>query len=199
VRPEALVPISPLLKDILLADPDTAAAYPDRAPRVLTVSTAALATAEIEPAAARTPTALPLGRPDMITPDPDDFRDGAVCMSYAPGGFVPAIRVGGRLASGSGLLTSRYSEDGVRLADRVQLAPGSAALVRAMSSPEAASGSLHLVTDQGIRYGLAGAAVATMLGYDPGQAVPLPASLLDRLPAGPALDPIAARRPVTAP
>jgi hypothetical protein len=103
------------------------------------------------------------------------------------------VRVGARLPDG-GLRTAGRSPAGALLADRVLVEPGRAALVDARSAPEAASGTLHLVTDQGVRHGLPGDEVLAMLGYPRDRAVRLPASLLDRVPAGPALDPETARR-----
>ncbi len=198
VQRGALTPITPLLKDIILADPVTAEAYQDGAPRVVTLGTQALANADIEAAPAPTETAPPADRPALISPDAAEFRDGAVCLTYGSGSLAPSINVGGRLMTEPTMATARFTDDGVRLADRVHVPPGWAALVEARSAPEAADGSLHLVTDQGIRYGLPGAAVAGMLGYDPGRAVLVPASLLDRLPSGPALDPATARQPAIA-
>lgn len=195
VRSDSLQPVTALQKDILLADPATAAAYPDGQPRVVSVSTALLANATVDGSAERVVSGPPEHRPELVSPMPNDFRDGAVCGSFQPDTFLPAIRVGGRL-SGPGMDTPRRTTEGRVLADVVYVEPGWAVLAEALSSPDAQAGSLHLVTDQGVRYGLANRDVAGMLGYDPGRAVRLPASLLDRTPRGPALDPEAAKQPV---
>jgi len=80
--------------------------------------------------------------------------------------------------------------------DYALVAGGAAALVQAAPAPDAAGGSLHLVTDLGFRYGLPSPEVATGLGFELGRLVRLPAGLVARLPAGPVLDPAAAVQPV---
>jgi hypothetical protein len=105
------------------------------------------------------------------------------------------VKVGARLPAGDGIVTPGRTPTGGLLADRVLVASGRAVLAQAVPTPEATGGSFHLVTDQGIRYPLAAPEVARMLGYNHTAAVRLPSTLLDRLPAGPALDPVAAARP----
>ena len=57
--------------------------------------------------------------------------------------------------------------------------------------------SYFLVTG-GVRYGLASPDVAAVLGYDLArQQTLVPASVVDLIPQGPALDPAAARDPVS--
>ncbi|MEV7773071.1 type VII secretion protein EccB [Kitasatospora sp. NPDC086791] len=73
-------------------------------------------------------------------------------------------------------------------ADRIAVSPGGGALVRALSGGGFGT-TLYLVTDTGVKYPLASAAVADRLGY--GKAVPaaVPGRLLSLLPTGPSLDP----------
>ena len=110
------------------------------------------------------------------------------------GGRVPA----GGLATGSGTYVNR-----------IAMRPGTAALaavVPALPSPSsgvAASGqrpdvtSYFLVTG-GVRYGLASPGAAAVLGYDLATEQTLvPASVVDLIPQGPALDPAAARARVS--
>jgi type VII secretion protein EccB len=196
VHADRLQPITPLQKDIVLADPATAAAYPGAEPQAREISTGVLANAQRRTGRDRTPAAPPDTRPRILTLTPADQRDDAMCASFAPGRFTPTVLAGARLPETGALATGVQSGDGGLLADLVTIEPGRAALVEAMSSPDAPSGTVHLVTDQGLRFGLASREVAGMLGYRPTQLVRLPASLLDRLPAGPALDPAAAKRPV---
>jgi hypothetical protein len=78
----------------------------------------------------------------------------------------------------------------------VVIQPGFGALVEALPSPSAPSGTLNLVTDLGVRYPLSSTDVPAMLGYGSATPVRLPVSLVVRLPSGPALDPESAKRPV---
>lgn len=65
----------------------------------------------------------------------------------------------------------------------------------AVSSPTATSGQVFLVTDEGRRYAVPDADVLGALGFADVSPVVLPESLVARVPAGPALDPQAARGP----
>jgi type VII secretion protein EccB len=195
VRTADLLPITALQKDIVLADVTTTRAYPDAEPRAVSMSTALVAGAKVGARPAPDPSDAPDRRPELVTPGPDEFRDGAVCSWFAPGRFAPAVYVGARPGDGGWLDTPRRTDGGKLLADRVLVEPGRVALVEALPAPDAPRGSLHLVSDQGLRYGLAHDDVAAMLGYPRGRAVRLPATLLDRLPAGSALDPVLARKP----
>jgi Type VII secretion system ESX-1, transport TM domain B len=79
------------------------------------------------------------------------------------------------------------------LANRVQVEPGWGAVVESMTSPTATSGAVFLVTDEGRRYAVPDDARKS-LGYDGVTAIPMPASLVERIPAGDALDPQAAQQ-----
>jgi type VII secretion protein EccB len=195
VRTADLQPITALQKDIVLADAATARAYPGTEPRAVPLSTALVAGAMVGPRPAPDPSDPPDRRPELVTPGPDEFRDGAVCSWFDPGRFAPVVYVGARPGGGGLLDTPRRGDGGKLLADRVLVEPGRAVLVEALSAPDVPRGSLHLVTDQGLRYGLPDDDVAAMLGYPRGRAVRMPATLLDRLPAGAALDPALARVP----
>jgi type VII secretion protein EccB len=93
---------------------------------------------------------------------------------------------------------SRTGPDGVRLADRIVVPSGSATLVRTLAAPgdTTPNTTTYLVTDQGVRYALprvdTGAVLAS-LGYGGVEPTPVPTFLLSLMPAGPALDPAAAR------
>ncbi|WP_412541627.1 type VII secretion protein EccB [Longispora sp. K20-0274] len=82
--------------------------------------------------------------------------------------------------------------DAVRTADRVVLPGGHGALVQVQSAPGVpASGTVFLVTDQGVKYGLAGNAQSA-LGYAGAKIIGVPAALLALVPTGPGLDPAVA-------
>jgi type VII secretion protein EccB len=78
---------------------------------------------------------------------------------------------------------------------QVLVLPGHAALIRDSGS-DAATATCHLLTDSGIRYQLVGAAAA-QLGYEGVACTEVPGDWLRLIPAGPALDPVRAREPVT--
>jgi hypothetical protein len=73
------------------------------------------------------------------------------------------------------------------------VAPGGGAVVSALPSQDANSGTLCLVTDLAMAFPVAGTDVLAPLGLGGVQPVTLPASLLALLPRGPLLDPAAAR------
>ncbi|MFB7614104.1 type VII secretion protein EccB [Kitasatospora sp. NPDC056181] len=79
-------------------------------------------------------------------------------------------------------------EPGCGGADSIAVRPGGGALVRALSGAGVGS-TLYLVTDGGVKYPLASAAVAKQLGYGAATPVAVPESLLTLLPSGPSLDP----------
>ncbi|MGY0234647.1 type VII secretion protein EccB [Longispora urticae] len=82
--------------------------------------------------------------------------------------------------------------DSVRTADRVVMPGGRGALVQVQPAPGVpASGTVFLVTDQGIKYGLAGNAQEA-LGYAVVKVIGVPAALLALVPTGPGLDPTVA-------
>ena len=87
---------------------------------------------------------------------------------------------------------------------QIALPPGKATLAGMVPGPAGASaGDTPAVTGYflisgGRRYGLASPAVAAMLGYHlAAQRTLVPASVLDLIPAGPGLDPAAARQQVS--
>lgn len=73
--------------------------------------------------------------------------------------------------------------------DRVFLPPGQAALVRGVvPGQDPDTGSIFLVTDQGLRYGVPSLQIANTLGLGQ-QTQPAPEAILGLLPIGPSLDP----------
>lgn len=105
-------------------------------------------------------------------------------------------------AASAALPPARVGEDMVRLADHVLVPGGRGALVRQLPAPDApaANTTRYLVTDQGIKYALPrqnADSVQQALGYAGVTPTPVPSFLLALLPSGPALDPEAARRPLS--
>jgi type VII secretion protein EccB len=134
---------------------------------------------------------LPAQMPTFVHYDPDT----ALCATYSgpdPAGAV--LTVGGSVPA-NGVPTG-----GAAGVDRLALPPGAGALVGMLPGPGQGSSSVtsYFLVTEGHRYGLASQGVAAMLGYDLArQRTLLPANIVDLVPAGPALDPAAARQTVT--
>jgi type VII secretion protein EccB len=97
-----------------------------------------------------------------------------------------AITVDAPLPDLSGATSPRPAASGTVLADRVVVPPGRGAVVTSGSG-------LFLITDLGIRYSVPSADLLPVLGYSKVQPVSVPAEVVALLPAGPALDPAAAK------
>jgi hypothetical protein len=113
--------------------------------------------------------------------------DAKVTPTLWAGGTVPGLDRASPTGSASPELTT--------LADRVLVPSGRVATVRALAAPSADSGPYYVVTDLGIKFPVSSGRVLQALGYAPEQAVDVPASLVARIPSGPALDPEAATKP----
>ncbi|HET6215142.1 MAG TPA: type VII secretion protein EccB, partial [Micromonosporaceae bacterium] len=131
----------------------------------------------------------PQSPPNLATPTASEL----LCAVTNDARTAPGITVGGTVPGlEAASPTGSVSPEGVRLADRVLVPAGRLAIVRVLASPTAEAGAYYLVTDLGIRYAVASSTALQMLGYQPEQAVGVPADLVTRLPSGPALDPVAA-------
>jgi type VII secretion protein EccB len=118
-----------------------------------------------------------------------------VCATTRTAGTPPQLSVGATVTATTGTPTTGAGRAGTSLADRVFVPASRVALVRVASDAAATTGPYFVVTDLGIRYPVPDAGVLALLGYAPSQAVNVPASLMSRLPTGPALDPTAALTP----
>ncbi|WP_305787323.1 type VII secretion protein EccB [Symbioplanes lichenis] len=116
----------------------------------------------------------------------------SVCLTYD--GDID-IRVGASVPSGVPV-TNDPAVPGTVQADEVTVPRGKGALVVSTASPSAPaeSGTVSVITDTGRRFPLAGREVLTRLGYGGVTPVGVPGQLVSLLPAGPSLDPAAARR-----
>jgi type VII secretion protein EccB len=117
------------------------------------------------------------------------------CVVYAGAGgsrtLTPQVQAGGQIPSGA-TATGIPADVG-----QVALPPGAGALVGDAPGTGQGSGAIsYFLVAEGRRYALASTEVAGMLGYSLSQAVLLPAGVVDLIPAGPALDPAQATRPV---
>lgn len=184
VLADGLVGITPLQEALLNAE---FPAEPTPVP-VSTVTSSPVSARQL----AADDAAPPRATPPLVTPSGAD----GLCAVTTDATAAPAIWVGGTLTGlDQATPTTGASPDGVPLADRVLVPPGRVSTVRAMTSPTAPSGPYYLVTDLGIRYAVPAAEVLRTLGYPAQDAVDVPAALIGRLPAGPALDPRAATLP----
>ena len=85
-----------------------------------------------------------------------------------------------------------------RVADEVFVPSGHGALVRDQPSPGLDTGTVYLLTEQGVRYPLGGTDAIKAMGYGTVRPVPVASTSLALFPTGPALD-LAAARQVVAP
>lgn len=146
-------------------------------------------------APARGDAAPPESPPELAT-----ARSGqaALCSRTENARSGPVISLGGELSAiENGVVTSAETSEGTRLADRVLVPPGGVAVVRAMPSDGRGPGALSVVTDLGLRFPVPAPEILASLGYSETMAVEMPATLVQRIPAGPALDPSAAMRPAS--
>ena len=142
------------------------------------------------PAGDEAPPARP---PRLVTATADD----SACALYPDGRSKPTVSVvSGAPELVNGIPTAGSTRSGTSLADRVYVPAGKAVLVLALGSDTASTGSPNIVTDLGMRYPLSGPEVISALGYPPQRFVPMPASLVNRIPAGPTLDIQSARTAV---
>lgn len=193
VGTERLRPITELQAAVLLATRETQSAYNGR-PQARVISAAAAAAAPKSAAPAASGEQPPDRRPQMARPG---GADATLCATFTgPDGPAEVIVDAEPIASDAGLPTAGVSGRGTSLVNRVVVESGGGAVVEAVSSPDAPAGTLVLVTDLGLRYAVPSRQVLQMLGYGAAQPVRLPASLVARLPEGPALDPAAATRPI---
>lgn len=188
---DVLQPITELQADLLLTDPATRAAYPGGRVEAGQLTPGQAAAAPQGRAPARGDEQPPARRPAMVELD---RAETAVCAAFKDQRSAPRVLVGAGAPEGErAVQTARQTGEGTALADRVLVEPGWGAVVEAMPSADAERGTLHLVTDLGIRYPVPSAKVLAALGYAGVEPVRLPASLVVRVPEGPALDPAAAK------
>lgn len=188
---DALLPITELQYDIQRAYAPTRAAYPNTEPAALPLSSSLATTATRgAPTTDRADGDIPSQMPEVAR-----LRDGksTVCATFAPSSSVPKLLVDTNPPPADEMATTTgRSPEGTPLADQVHVRPGWAAVVEAMPSSSAQVGTLTVVTDTGRRYPVVSPDVLKSLGYGSVTPVQMPGSLVSRLPAGPALDPVAA-------
>jgi type VII secretion protein EccB len=179
VTADGLASLTPMQAQLLLAAPETQSVQPGG--RFLPLSPAEFAT-------------LVQGRAvNAFAPDPG----GEGALPAVPPELLESVPhslcTAGALAIdpqlpdlGHALKTAAATTEGAVLADRVVVPPGTGALVRTDT------GVVTLVTDLGRRHTVPVPAALGALGYGAEQPVAVPSQMVALLPAGPALDPVAA-------
>ncbi len=189
---DALLPVTPLQATIALSAPAAAEAYPTGSPAPVPVTSAQVADlprvdAEPLPDDIAPPTELPA----IAAQRPAD----SVCVTWDDAATDPTIAIAVEdVPSGQAVGIRADGLEGV--ADEVVVAPGRAVLVEAPTSPDESTGALSLVADNGLRYGIPSTEAVAALGYGASELVRMPSALVDRIPAGPSLDPVRAVLPV---
>lgn len=179
-----LVPISDFQARIELAQGGAQAQ-----PQQVTAGDAAGAPKAAAPSSSKEqpPTA---GGMNFVRPDSSDVT---LCATYQNNSFDPQVLVNSTVPARNGIPTEEFTGGSAPLADRVWVPPGKAALVEPLTSPDNSSGPPVLVTDEGEWFAIPNTDALNALGYGSAPVTKLPASLLARIPSGPALDPDAAR------
>lgn len=167
--------------------------YPlDRTQVSATVANTAASSAVVLSSSGET---APPSQPPELLPLPPSGT-GSLCSMTNDAGHPPSISFGGDLAAiAAGIETTGVTGSGTKLADRVLVPPGGIAVVEAMPSATATSGSFALVTDVGLRFPVPSPEELGALGYQPADAVRMPAALVRRIPEGPTLDVSSAGQP----
>jgi type VII secretion protein EccB len=140
------------------------------------------------------PTALPATTPQLARPG----AQAGICAVFSDGAAAPQVVLAASAPRPDGQVRlAPAAGDVVAPVDWVAVPPGRGAVVEAMAGPEARNGALGLVSDLGQRHPLASTETLTLLGYADVRPQRLPAAVVALLPAGHALDPVAALTPVT--
>ena len=189
MRSDGLSPVSETGLALLLADPHTRAAYESRQVESLPLSSAALGDVSLS----RDRSVNPL-HPQAPPKPVEVSADKVPCVQIAMDGRAgPAARIAlGKPPPAVDTPPVLATRDR-RLADLVVVEPGAGLLIQDQPAPGVTDGALHLLVDTGVRYPLADTEVAEVLGYRGIAPTPVPAALLDLIPAGRLLDPAAAR------
>ncbi|WP_433613718.1 type VII secretion protein EccB [Dactylosporangium sp. CA-139114] len=191
VRANDIVQVTAVEQALILADPATAAAYPNATPQAKAIQAAEVANvskanrpkSDLDP---------PAQVPSMATVDPA----APLCTTWADKQGAPKFLINAQPQSDSaGIATNGNATD--QVATRVVVPSGGGAVVRSAQSADTGSGQVFLVTDQGRRFALMAPAQLAWFGYGSVKPIELPSFVVARIPAGPGLDPRTAQRPLT--
>ncbi|NYH54478.1 MULTISPECIES: type VII secretion protein EccB [Nocardiopsis] len=192
---DGLVPLTTTQALLLLADPDVSgAAYPDSPAEALPIP-AGEAHARLAEGSGPREDRHPASPPTLV-----GAGSSVPCLRLAPDGSLSLT-----MDDPAGVEAWPVQEQpgiapGCPTPDLVGIASGRGALAAARPvGGGGASTTRYLVTDSPAKYPVLDDAALTALGYQTGQAVPVPTSLLRLLPSGPVLDPEAAALPLAPP
>jgi type VII secretion protein EccB len=182
VEQDGLAPVTQTEAALILGNPADRAAY-GRTPQAIQVAAADVATAPVS--AVHRQTGYPASVPHLVPVAPDRVLCAATGATDAV-----EIRVNGDLPLPAGARPVPIGPGAAGpAADDAFVPPGGGALVQ-----DQASGTMYLITDQGVRFPLGGADAAKALGYGGVRPVPLAASMLTLFPVGPLLNVGSARQ-----
>jgi type VII secretion protein EccB len=191
-RRDGFAPVTPLTAALLLGDPAAGKSYPGGVVGALPLTPAGLA------AAPRSRDQLinqdvPASPPRLAEVGGGDSPCIGIAMDAVNG---PAVRVGlGSVPAADSSIALPSTGDAL-LADRVVVEPGCGLLIRDQPGPGIPAGALYLLVDNGVRYPIPSDDAAGFLGYKNARPTPVPGLLLRLVPAGPPLDPQAAKLPL---
>lgn len=191
---DGLSPVSETQADLLLAS----SVSHGGSGQAVTISAAVAAAARSRSSVSAA--GLPASPPALVSSAGGQL---VVCESYRAGSNgVPEVST--RLVPESDLPAASAASPtevsgttGVALANKVLVTPGGGAVAEAVASPGAVTGTLYLITDQGVKYPLPDSSVLQPLGLSGVTPSRLPVAVLDLLPTGPTLDKQAALKTVT--
>lgn len=154
------------------------------------------------PAGPLVPTGYPRRVPSLLSVNPDS--PPTLCVRYSgPSSGSSGLDVQVLDSPPVGLTAVRRAGPRPRsaeaTADGVVVPAGRGALVRAVPAPGVTTGTVYLVTDQGLRHPVGSDADVAALGYGGVPLVPVPSTVLDLVPVGPALSAAAANTFVPVP
>jgi type VII secretion protein EccB len=199
--PDGLAAITPFQAALLLGDPSTVELVRQKEATPLSAGEyASLPKATLPGSWSLLPSTLPR----LVSPPQGATvcaGDGSVVVGSAGSS---GVSLGVRPLDGVSRPSGRASppdsvprpSGGASLADEIAVPPGRGAVIEAMPAPDAPSGTLHVVTDLGVRHPVPSAEVLSMLGYAGVSPVRVPAEVAALMPVGPALYPQAAREPL---
>ena len=184
LQSDGLTELTPVAYALVAADPSTAGLYAGKPAVPRELSPGALTSLPVSRRSA-VPAEVPANRPALV--QAPEGRTWCVRQSMADGRVevtaAPPVPASGVAIDVVGVTRDVYT------AAVVGIAPGVGGLVLPGRVDQAAGTEYFLVTDAGVKYPLAGAAVARKLGYPPESARPVPRRLLEMLPTGPLLRP----------
>jgi len=190
VQENGLDPVTQTEAALILGNPANDDAYPNATPKAIPVSVADVAEEGTANRAARDyPETVP--KPVVATPDQTIC---AVGESPERAQIVVAPTV--PLPAGGRPVVNREVADDIRLADELVVPPARGAIVRDQIAPTADTGTIYLLTDQGLRYPIGGPEALKALGYGTVRPVPVASNILALFPVGPLLDIGSAQREV---